>query len=240
LNAKRRRARHPRSTPDRSPLSTRDSLNERLTSIRKLSNLIRTIKGPLCRGRKRWVNNGPHRAPIFLRPFSRLEFCDRSFSTAPTNLLSYQHVKRPHPAYHPALRLKVWLYAYVLGATSSRRVKQRIRKDLAFRYLAGGARPDFWALNEFRNRHGRALNDVFTQVVELARSLAMGKLGHLRPHVPSDGRYHDQMRLQPDSMLLMISRARRVSQSKESAGASHREALQPSSGRRPCRRQLCT
>jgi transposase len=84
-----------------------------------------------------------------------------------------------HPAYHPALLLKVWLYAYALGITSSRRLEQRIREDLAFRYLAGGAQPDFWALNEFRKRHGRALNDVFTQVVELARSLGMGKLGHV-------------------------------------------------------------
>jgi transposase len=84
-----------------------------------------------------------------------------------------------HPAYHPALLLKVWLYAYALGVTSSRRLEQRIQEDLAFRYLAGGAQPDFWALNEFRKRHGRALNDVFTQVVELARSLGMGKLGHV-------------------------------------------------------------
>jgi transposase len=45
-----------------------------------------------------------------------------------------------HPAYHPALLLKVWLYAYALGMTSSRRLEQRIREDLAFRYLAGGAR----------------------------------------------------------------------------------------------------
>ncbi|HEV2729702.1 MAG TPA: IS1182 family transposase [Terriglobales bacterium] len=84
-----------------------------------------------------------------------------------------------HPAYHPALLLKVWLYAYALGMTSSRRLEQRIREDLAFRYLAGGAQPDFWALNEFRKRHGRALNDIFTQVVELARSLGLGKLGHV-------------------------------------------------------------
>ena len=73
-----------------------------------------------------------------------------------------------HPAYHPALLLKVWLYAYALGVTSSRRLEQRIREDLAFRYLAGGAQPDFGALN-----------DVFTQVVELARSLGMGQLGHV-------------------------------------------------------------
>jgi len=84
-----------------------------------------------------------------------------------------------HPAYHPALLLKVWLYAYALGVTSSRRLEQRIREDLAFRYLAGGAQPDFWALNEFRKRHGRVINDVFTQVVELARSVGMGKLGHV-------------------------------------------------------------
>jgi len=84
-----------------------------------------------------------------------------------------------HPAYHPALMLKVWLYAYALGVTSARRLEQRIREDLAFRYLAGGAQPDYWALNEFRKRQGRAMNDVFTQVVETARSVGMGKLGHV-------------------------------------------------------------
>ncbi len=63
--------------------------------------------------------------------------------------------------------------------TSSRRLEERIREDLAFRYLAGGAQPDYWALNDFRRRHGRALNDVFTQVVELARGAGMGKLGHV-------------------------------------------------------------
>ncbi|MGA8872846.1 MAG: transposase [Candidatus Acidiferrales bacterium] len=82
-------------------------------------------------------------------------------------------------AYHPAMQLNVWLYAYALGMTSSRRLEERIREDLAFRYLAGGAQPDYWALNDFRRRHRRAMNDVFTQVVELARSVGMGKLGHV-------------------------------------------------------------
>jgi len=79
--------------------------------------------------------------------------------------------------YAPALMLKVWLYAYALGITSARRLEQRIVEDLALRYLAGGQRPDNWALSAFRRRHGRALNDVFTQVVEMARALGMGKLG---------------------------------------------------------------
>jgi transposase len=84
-----------------------------------------------------------------------------------------------HAAYHPALLLKVWLYAYALGISSSRRLEQRIKEDLAFRYLAGGAEPDHWTLNDFRRGHAGELNAVFTQVVELARSAGMGKLGHV-------------------------------------------------------------
>jgi transposase len=79
--------------------------------------------------------------------------------------------------YHPSLMLKVWLYAYLLGVTSSRRLEQRIREDLAFRYLAAGAQPDFWALNEFRRRHGRAINDVFVQVLEQAQAVGLARVG---------------------------------------------------------------
>ena len=81
--------------------------------------------------------------------------------------------------YCPALMLKVWLYAYALGMTSARRLEQRIREDLGLRYLAGGARPDNWALSAFRRRHGRGLNDVFTQVLELARGMKLGRLGQV-------------------------------------------------------------
>jgi len=81
--------------------------------------------------------------------------------------------------YAPALMLKVWLYAYALGITSARLVEKRLREDLAFRYLAGGQQPDNWALSAFRRRHTRGLNDVFTQVLELARDAGWGKLGRV-------------------------------------------------------------
>ena len=82
-------------------------------------------------------------------------------------------------AYAPELMVKVWLYAYALQVTSSRRLEQRVREDLAFRYLAGGAAPDHWTLNAFRTRHRRAINDLFLQVVEVARGLGMARLGHV-------------------------------------------------------------
>ena len=83
------------------------------------------------------------------------------------------------PGYPPQLLLKVWLYAYAQGVTSSRRIEQRICEDLGFRLLAGNLKPDHWTLNQFRRRHPRALNDVFTQVVEAARGLGMGPLGRV-------------------------------------------------------------
>jgi transposase len=81
--------------------------------------------------------------------------------------------------YRPELMLKVWLYAYAVGITSARRLEQRIREDLGLRYLAGGARPDNWALSAFRRRHSLGVNDVFTQVLEMAREMKLGRLGQV-------------------------------------------------------------
>lgn len=82
-------------------------------------------------------------------------------------------------AYPPSMMLKVWLYAFAVGVNSTRRLERRIREDLAFRYLAGGLQPDHKTLSEFLRRHRRAINDVFTQVVQMARRAGMGKLGHV-------------------------------------------------------------
>lgn len=81
--------------------------------------------------------------------------------------------------YHPALLLKVWLYGYAVGMTSARKLEQRVVEDLGLRYLAGGARPDNWTLSAFRRRHARAINDVFTQVLEWARQAGWRQLGRV-------------------------------------------------------------
>jgi transposase len=89
------------------------------------------------------------------------------------------YVEEGRAGYAPVLLLKVWLYAYALQVTSSRRLEQRVKEDLAFRYLAGGAQPDHWTLNAFRTRHRRSINDLFLQVIEVARGLGMARLGHV-------------------------------------------------------------
>jgi transposase len=81
--------------------------------------------------------------------------------------------------YAPELMLSVWLYGYATGTTSARQLERRLVEDLPLRYLAGGARVDNWALSAFRRRHARALNDSFTEVLEIARELGMARLGRV-------------------------------------------------------------
>lgn len=103
--------------------------------------------------------------------------------------------------YHPSLMLKVWLYAYATGITSARRLEQRIREDLGLRYLAGGAKPDNWALSAFRRRHRRGLNDVFTQVLEMARGMKLGRLGQVAIDSTRIGAAASRNRLETEERL---------------------------------------
>src|ERR1700719_604506 len=79
--------------------------------------------------------------------------------------------------YHPALLLKVLLYGFALGVRSSRKLEQRVREDMGFRYLAAGGEPDHKTICEFLRRHGRRVNDLFTAVLEQLQAAGLGKLG---------------------------------------------------------------
>lgn len=79
--------------------------------------------------------------------------------------------------YHPALLLKVLLYGFALGVRASRKIEQRVKEDLGFRYLAGGAAPDHKTICEFLRRHGRRVNDLFTAVLEQLQAAGLGNLG---------------------------------------------------------------
>ena len=79
--------------------------------------------------------------------------------------------------YDPRLMLKVWLYGFGVNVRTTRKMEQRIREDLGFRYLAGGAAPDHKTLSEFHRRHRTAIAELFTQVLVLLRRAGLARLG---------------------------------------------------------------
>ena len=82
-------------------------------------------------------------------------------------------------AFHPAMMVKVLLYAYTNGVTSSRRIAAMLEADVAFRYLAANNQPDFRTINGFRTAHLSALLGLFTDVLELCREAGLMKLGRV-------------------------------------------------------------
>ena len=76
---------------------------------------------------------------------------------------------RGQPPYHPALMVKVLLYAYCTGRPSSRKIERATHEDVAFRVLTA-EHPDHDSIAEFRKRHLEALAGLFVQVLRLCQA----------------------------------------------------------------------
>jgi len=91
----------------------------------------------------------------------------------------YAGEERGYPPYHPAMMVKVLLYAYCVGVASSRKIEKRLCEDIAFRVLAANNTPDFRTISDFRKDHLKALAGLFLQVLMLCRKAGLVKLGHV-------------------------------------------------------------
>ena len=91
----------------------------------------------------------------------------------------YEGESRGGPPYHPRMMVKVLLYGYCVGVSSSRRIAQRLVEDVAFRVLAANNTPDFRTISDFRKDNLEALSGLFVQVLALCRQSGLVKLGHV-------------------------------------------------------------
>jgi transposase len=65
----------------------------------------------------------------------------------------------------PGLLVGLWLYACIRGIGSARELARRCEESAAFRWLCGGVTVNHRMLSDFRGDHGRALDELFTQVI---------------------------------------------------------------------------
>lgn len=79
--------------------------------------------------------------------------------------------------FHPAMMVKVLVYAYATGVFSSRKIARKLHEDIAFRVLAADNFPAHRTISDFRAFHLKELGELFVQVVRLAREMGLVKLG---------------------------------------------------------------
>jgi transposase len=70
-------------------------------------------------------------------------------------------------AHDPAMMVALLLYAYAIGERSSRRIERRCHDDVAVRVITANQAPDHTTIARFRQRHERALGELFGDVLEL-------------------------------------------------------------------------
>jgi transposase len=79
--------------------------------------------------------------------------------------------------FHPAMMVKVMVYAYATGTFSSRKIAKKLFEDVAFRVLAADNFPAHRTIRDFRALHLAEFTELFVQVVRLAREIGLVKLG---------------------------------------------------------------
>jgi transposase len=79
--------------------------------------------------------------------------------------------------YHPKVLLGLLVYGYATGVFSSRKIERATYDSVAFRFIAANDHPDHDTVAVFRRRFLREIEDLFVQVLQVAREMGVLKLG---------------------------------------------------------------
>src|SRR3954449_10789933 len=91
----------------------------------------------------------------------------------------YARELRGQPPFDVTMMVTLLVYAYCVGACSSRKIAAACERNLAFRAIVGNDPPDFRTISSFRKIHLAAFRPLFLEVLRLAGELGMVKLGNL-------------------------------------------------------------
>jgi len=75
------------------------------------------------------------------------------------------------PGYDPRLMLKLYIYGYLNRVQSSRRLEREAQRNVELMWLTGRLAPDFKTIADFRKDHGKAIQLVCKQFVQLCRRM---------------------------------------------------------------------
>ena len=89
----------------------------------------------------------------------------------------YEGDGRRNRPFDPRMMVKVLLYGYATGTFSSRKLAKKLEEDVALRVLGAGNFPAHRTICEFRQRHLEEFQELFVELVRIARETGMIRLG---------------------------------------------------------------
>lgn len=135
---------------------------------------------PRCGGMEPPRLRKPDRTQVLLRPCSLEELLapEHEFRTLWAVVLKLDLSRFYEPlccrgstpgrgATDPQLLVSLWLGAATRGVSSARELDGLCREDDAFKWLCGGVSMNYHTLSDFRVDHGKALDELFTNVLAM-------------------------------------------------------------------------
>lgn len=71
------------------------------------------------------------------------------------------------PTYHPSLLLRLYIYGYLNGVRSSRKLEAECSRNVEVMWLCNSLVPKYHTIADFRKRHENQIREVFQQFVSL-------------------------------------------------------------------------
>ena len=88
-----------------------------------------------------------------------------------------KYAGRGQKAYPPSMLLALFIYAYINGIFSTRKIEQATYDSIPFLYIACNLHPDHDTLATFRKRFKEEFQDVFVQVLMIAYENGLSRFG---------------------------------------------------------------
>ena len=77
------------------------------------------------------------------------------------------------PAYHPRALLSVWLYGFMTGVRSCRKLETACRDQIPYLWLTGWQHPDHNTLWRFYTAHRQSMRKIFERTVHMAVTMKL-------------------------------------------------------------------
>jgi transposase len=87
--------------------------------------------------------------------------------------LRYKNDETGAPAYNPAIMLKIALYAYSRGITSSREIEKLCRENVIFMALSADTKPHFTTIAEFISSMKDQITPLFRDILLYCNELGL-------------------------------------------------------------------
>ena len=84
-----------------------------------------------------------------------------------------------NPSYDPQMMLELLFYAYSQGVFGSRKIMNKLERDVGYIYLAGMQKPDFRTISDFRKNNLSELRELFSQIVSMCYKLGLISLNQV-------------------------------------------------------------